>query len=90
MTKEEKIKCFETLCDTAKKSASLMMAAFTPPTDEQLIERLKMMPDDEVEGIYRWGSKAGKRLAKTECLRRGIIKKPFWQRAKEYINKLKK
>jgi hypothetical protein len=90
MTKEEKVKAVEQWAEAAKSLCTLMITFFTPPTHEQQMRYLATCSDDEVEGIYRWGSKRGKRLAKIECLKRGIIKKSLFERAKEYINKLKK
>ena len=90
MTKEEKIKALEQWAESAKRLATAMITFFTPPTDEQQMEYLATCSDEEVKGIYRWGSKQGRKLAKIECLKRGILKKSLFERAKEYINKLNK
>lgn len=66
----------QAMLDNLKKMAEMLR----PPTDDDLIKTLSGMPDWEVEGLYRWGSPKGKKLAKIECLRRGIIKEPFLKR----------
>jgi hypothetical protein len=77
MTREEKIKQFEQWIELAKQSALLADKMFTPPSDQEQMAYLSTCSDTEVEGIYRWGSPQGRRLAKIECLKRGIIK-PNW------------
>ena len=60
--------------DNALKVAEIMK----PPTDEGLTNILRTMDDIEVYGIYKWGSKRGRKLAKEECLRRGLITPNFF------------
>lgn len=90
MTREEKIKSFEKWAEGAKELALLTLKVFTPPSDEEQMTYLSTVSDAEVEGIYRYGSERGRRLAKIECLKRGIIKKSLFEMVKEYIQKLKK
>lgn len=67
--------------------STLMMAeAMRPPTDARLSEILSTMDDVEVYGLYKWGSKKGRRLAKIECLNRGLITPSFF---KWLLNKFK-
>jgi hypothetical protein len=87
MTREQKIKAIEQVCDTVKQLGPLIIRAFTPPTDEQLMQYLATLSNIEVEGIYHYGSKQGRRLAKIECMNRGIIKESFFKRL---FSKLKK
>lgn len=90
MTKEENIKSLNSFIDNQLKFSEFMIEAFRPPSEEKLQKLYEGLSDREVEGIYRYGSKQGKKLAKVECLKRGIIKKSILKRAKESINKLTK
>lgn len=50
------------------------------PTDEELMRYLSKRPDSEVLGLVKWGSPKGKKIARQEGLRRGIIKESFLKR----------
>lgn len=72
----------QSLCDSSLRMVEIMR----PPTDQQLTEKLSAMSNTEVYGLYKWGSKKGRRLAKIECLKRGLISPSFF---KWLFNKLK-
>lgn len=60
--------------------------AIMSPTDEELMRYLSKQPDSEVLGLAQWGTPKGKKIARQEGLRRGIIKESFFKRL---LSKLK-
>lgn len=54
--------------------------AIMSPTDEEFLRYLSKRPDSEVLGLAQWGSLRGKKIARQEGLRRGIIKESFFKR----------
>jgi hypothetical protein len=85
LTREEKLKQFEQWIELAKQSALLMAKMFTPPSDQEQMAYLSTCSDTEVEGIYRWGSHQVRRLAKIECLKRGLIKPTLFQSIRSWL-----
>lgn len=66
----------QALCESSLRTVEIMK----PPTEEQLSHKLSLMSNGEVYGLYKFGSKKGKRLAKIECLNRGLIKESIFNR----------
>lgn len=73
-------KTFQDVLLKLTESSKQLMEAMRPPTEKELSEHLKTRPSREVEGLARWGSPIGKKLARAECKRRGIKTPNLFQR----------
>lgn len=61
---------FESFIEGLKLQCEAMMEALRPPTDDELSQKIAAMPDDLVEGVSRYGSERGRKLAKIEMKKR--------------------
>ena len=67
------------IADLSKSLAESMKQTLLP-TQASLEETASKMSRDELMGIYYYGSKRGKILAKTELLKRGQLKESLLDR----------
>lgn len=72
ITKEERLKALDAIVGFSSKVVQRLNEIPQPPSMEDIV---KGMCNDEVEGIWRYGSKRGKVIAEKELITRGIISK---------------